>query len=103
MHVLDHVAERKSNNAYIEDKNAARDYFMKQKSAIDAISQTQWFLEIRNYWAREVEAGIQRLRTTKKDWADLWPVQAEVNLAIRFLDFLENFLQPIPSLPDDEK
>jgi hypothetical protein len=38
--ILDHIAEHKSNKAYAKDKHAAWDYFVMQKSAIEAIAST---------------------------------------------------------------
>jgi hypothetical protein len=74
----------------VADKNEAWDYFVQQKSAIDSISLTPWYKEIVEYWRREVEASQERLRTMKSE--DIKAVQAELNLAKRFLAFLENIL-----------
>ena len=87
VNVLDYIADRNSKAQFIEDRTVAEEQFLKQKSAIDGIADTRGFLEIRDYWVREEDACATRMRTAKRD--DLKAVQAEWQLATRFLDFLE--------------
>ena len=88
--ILDHIAEHKSNKAYAKDKHAAWDYFVMQKSAIEAIASTAWYREIIGYWHREIAAATKRLSTMKSE--DIKIIQAEMQQAQRFVDFLESIL-----------
>lgn len=88
MNVIDLIAEQKSKARYNTLKSDAWEYFVKQKSAIDWITATAWYEEIKAYREREILAAHERLGTMKSE--DIKGVQAELKLATRFLDFLSN-------------
>lgn len=88
VNVLDLLAEHKSKTAYFASRWAADDYFVKQKSAIQAIAWTQGFEEIKKYWLRSLEAAYARLKTTKGD--DFINAQCCAKEAEDFLNFLTN-------------
>lgn len=88
MHIIELLDELRSKQAYYGTKNEAFDMFRKQAASIQAIRESQGYIEIKNYRKREIAASVQRLKTTKK-W-ELPAVQAELNIATNFLDFLEN-------------
>ena len=90
VNVIDLIAEMNSKARYRTNKGEAWEYFKKQKSALESISETQGFQEIREYRAREVVASQWRLQTIK--WEDIKWVQAELKISMRFLDFLDNIL-----------
>jgi uncharacterized protein YjfI (DUF2170 family) len=62
--------------------------FVKQKQAIDGIKDTKWFNEIKLYRQRIVIACNERLRTIKGE--DIKRVQGELDIAMWFIDFLDN-------------
>jgi len=99
VNVLDLIADRNSKAQFLEDKNEAREQFLQQKSAIEWILDTKGFLEIRAYWIREEQACSDRMRTAKRD--DIKSVQAEWQLATRFLNFIDNILAPLPNVDKD--
>ncbi len=66
-----------------------------------AIKDTPGFKQIRDYRAREVDTCSTRLRTMKSD--DIKWVQAELNLSLRFLEFLDNILAPTVHVPSQEE
>ena len=90
MSILDLIAEQKSKQRFLTKKSDARDYFVRQKGAIEAISNTQWFTEIRDYWSREVVACQERLQTIKSE--DIKWVQEQLKLGMNFLGFLDNLI-----------
>lgn len=65
-------------------------HFIQQKRAIDGIKDTKWFAEIREYWQRVVIACNERLRTVKGE--DIKMEQGQLNMAMEFLEFLDNVL-----------
>jgi len=90
MNIIDIIKEQKSKTKYRNNKEEARDYFKKQKDSIISINKTSWFKEIVEYREREVITAQDRLRTMKGD--DIKKVQWELNIWIRFLEFIENIL-----------
>lgn len=92
MGIIDYVKDYRSKEEFIDQKNEAREWYVKQVADISKISKTDWFQVIVDYWTREVEACEQRLRTMSSD--NFRPVQAELNLAKRFLDYLEMLKNP---------
>lgn len=91
MNILDLLdKDRASRVVYESWKDEAYQMFIQQKDSLKAIASTNWFREIREYWQREVELCQERLRTMKSE--DIKSVQAELNLAKRFLMFLDNML-----------
>lgn len=100
VNILDLIAEQKSKARFYKEKDSAWDYFVKQKQSIEAISNTAGFKEIKEYRAREVVACQERLQTMKVE--DIKWVQAELRLAMRFIDFLEN-IKTADITPQDEE
>lgn len=90
VNVLDLLKEQKSLQKVRTAKNDARDHFVSQKKSLEAIKETPWFKEIVQYWEREVVACQERLRTMKS--TDIKAVQAEMDIAMRFVEFIENIL-----------
>lgn len=90
MLIFDLLKEYQSKKRYHEDKDDAMVAFVNQKKALDAIKKTKWFQEIREYWQRVVLACNERMRTIKGE--DIKAVQAELNIAMEFLTFLDNIL-----------
>lgn len=90
MGIFDLLAEHKSKKAYFGSRKAAIDHFVKQKSAIQGISDTPWLQEIKNYFVLEFEAGTKRLLTAKG--TELHEVQGSTQLAADFLQFLDNLI-----------
>lgn len=88
MHILDLIAERKSKQAYYASRKHAEDYFLKQKSSIQAIRDTAGHKEIKDYWIRVSEASFERLKTVKSE--DIKAEQAILKEADQFLQFLDN-------------
>lgn len=87
MGVLDYLKDRSSEFEYLEQKNEAWEEFNKLILDVSKISQTDWYNAIKEYWTREASACEQRLRTMTGD--NFKSVQAELNLAKRFTDWLE--------------
>lgn len=76
-------------NNYITPRNQMqRNSSSYRKKAIEGISNTQGFSEIRDYRRRVVVACNDRLRTIKSE--DIKTVQGELNIAMEFLQFLDN-------------
>ena len=92
MSVLDIVRDRDSKQTYETDRNEAFEQFEKQVNAVSKISQTEWFQVIKEYRAREVVTCQKRLQTMKRE--DFRAVQAELNLATRFLDYIDMIQNP---------
>lgn len=90
MLIYDLLSEHKSKQKYITSKDDAMNTFIQQKRSIDAIKHTKWFVEIMDYWKRIVLACNDRLRTVKVD--DIKRAQGELDIAMSFLDFLDNIL-----------
>ena len=90
MLIYDLLKEYESKKKYHESKDEAMVSFVKQKQALDAIKNTNWFKEIREYWQRVVLSCNERLRTIKTE--DIKRVQGELDIAMQFLDFLDNIL-----------
>lgn len=91
MSIIDLLRERKSQRKYYASKSLAEEYFVKQKNALNAIKDTDWFNEIKMFFERDVETCVNRLETTKK--GELPWVQAELKQARKFLDFLSNLTE----------
>lgn len=93
MSILDLLdKDRASRIMFEEEKEDIFKQFEAQKESIASISNTNWFREIVKYWQREKEACQDRLRTMKSD--NIWAVQWELEVSIRFLEFLDNILKP---------
>lgn len=91
MHIYELLKERESKKQYIKNKDEAYTYFATQKSNIEWIANTNWFKEIRDYWYRVVVWCNERLRTIQSE--DIKRIQWELDIAMQFLDFLDNILQ----------
>ena len=91
MLIFDLLKEYNSKKRYYKDKNEAMEYFIQQKKSISAIKNTKWFKEIVEFFMREVEACNNRLRTMKSE-KEMFRVQWELDLAMKFLDFQSNIL-----------
>ena len=89
MRIFDLLDEWKSQQKYITEKSDAQKYFDRQKKAITSISNTTWYKEIVDYRKREVSICNERLRTMKTD-KDMYRIQGELDIAMKFLDFLDN-------------
>ena len=92
MSIIDYVKDYVSESEYQSEKNEAREQFTKSVADLWKISQTDWFNTIVEYRTREVDACEQRLRTMTSD--NFKAVQSELNLAKRFLDWLEMLRNP---------
>lgn len=90
VNVLDLLKEQKSLHRVRTQKQDARDHFVSQKKSLEGIKDTPWFKEVKSYWEREVLACQERLRTMKS--TDIKAVQAEMDIAMRFLEFIDNIL-----------
>lgn len=67
------------------------DYFANQIKSLRAISWTEWYKQIRLYFARELDKGFKELcKTPFTDQHKLAYLQASCSLANQFLDFLDN-------------
>lgn len=94
MSILDLLdKDRASRMLYEKDKEKAFEMYLQEKEALKAIAATAWFVTIRNYWKREKEICEKRLATMKSE--DIKWVQAELLVATRFLEYLENMLTDI--------
>jgi hypothetical protein len=91
MHIYELLKERESKKVYIKNKDEAFTYFAQQKSNLEWIAKTSWFREIRDYRYRVVVWCNERLRTIKSE--DIKRIQWELDVAMQFLDFLDNILQ----------
>jgi len=88
MRLFELLDEYNSKQLYYTEKSDAEKQFILQKKAIEGISNTQGFSEIRDYRRRVVVACNDRLRTIKSE--DIKTVQGELNIAMEFLQFLDN-------------
>lgn len=88
MRLFELLDEYNSKQLYYTEKSDAEKQFILQKKAIEGISNTQGFFEIRDYRRRVVVACNDRLRTIKSE--DIKTVQGELNIAMEFLQFLNN-------------
>lgn len=91
MQLMKLLEEYNSRKRYYEDKDDAMIEFIKQKQAIDWIKNTKWFKVIREYRQKIVISWNERFRTMKTD-KELMRTQWELDLAMQFLDFLDNIL-----------
>lgn len=88
---LKRLDEVNSERKFLASQERAEEFFLMQSDAIRSIKDTTWYKEIRMYRVREWEACVVRLWEIKSDnIADYKAVQAQINLARNFLDFLEN-------------
>lgn len=90
MGLLDLLKEHQSKKIYTDSLDDAMNHFIQQKRAIDGIKDTKWFAEIRQYRQRVVLACNERLRTVKGE--DIKMEQGQLNMAMEFLEFLDNVL-----------
>ena len=88
MRLFELLDEYNSKQLYYTEKSDAEKQFLLQKKAIEGINNTQGFFEIRDYRRRVVVACNDRLRTIKSE--DIKTVQGELNIAMEFLQFLDN-------------
>jgi len=88
MELFNLIKEYNSKNKYYTEKSDAMKHFILQKKAIEGIANTVGFKEIKDYWGRVVVACNDRLRTIKSE--DIKMVQGELNIAMEFLNFLDN-------------
>jgi len=88
MDIIAMIQEYNSNRRYLAGKEEAEDIFKWQLEAIKNIMHTNWFKEIRNFFIRELQLSQERLMTSKYD--NIQWVQAEMKLAKRFVDFIDN-------------
>lgn len=86
------IKELSSQATFQDEKNEAWDSFQKTVTDISKISKTDWYKAIVDYWTREVDACEKRLLTMTSD--NFKPTQAELNLAKRFLEYLEMLRNP---------
>lgn len=94
MNILDLLdKDRESRLVYEKDKEKAFEMYLQEKDALKSIATTSWFITIRNYWKREKELCEKRLATMKSE--DIKSVQAELLVATRFLEYLDNMLTDI--------
>jgi len=94
MLIFDLLKENNSKRKFYKEKNEAMEYFMQQRKALKAIEDTKWFKEIRDFFVREVMACNERLRTMKNE-KEMFKIQWELDISMRFLDFLDNILSDI--------
>lgn len=92
MSVLDMVRDRDSKQTYETERNEASEYLQNLANIVSKISHTEGFQVIKEYRAREVVACQKRLQTMRSE--DFRAVQAELNLAVRFLDYIEMIQNP---------
>lgn len=90
MGLYDLLKEYQSKKTYNGALDEAMEHFIQQKRAIDWIKNTQWFAEIREYWQRVVVACNERLRTVRSE--DIKREQGQIDMALSFLQFLDNLL-----------
>lgn len=90
MLIYDLIQEERSKRLYIKDKDEAVNYFEQQKLSLEAIKDTRWFKEIRDYWVRVVSACHDRMKTIKTE--DIKKLQWELIAWEEFLTFLNNIL-----------
>lgn len=90
MLIYDLIQEEKSKRLYIKNKDEATNYFEQQKLSLEAIKDTKWFQEIKDYWIRVVSTCQTRMRTIKTK--DIKKLQWELIAWEEFLSFLDNIL-----------
>lgn len=91
MSILDLIKEDRSKKKYTNDMKEAIEVFDKQKEAIKWIKNTKWFKEIREYFVWVVWICNERFRTMKND-KELNYIQWQLEVAMWFLDFIDNLL-----------
>ena len=91
MSILDLIKEDRSKKKYTNDMSEAVEIFEKQKEAIKGIKNTKWFKEIREYFVGVVGICNERFRTMKSE-KDLNYIQWQLEVAMWFLDFIDNLL-----------
>lgn len=91
MSILDLIKEDRSKKKYTRDMKQAIEIFDKQKAAIKWIESTKGFNEIREYFVNVVWVCNERFRTMKSE-KDLNYVQWQLEVAMWFLDFIDNLL-----------
>jgi hypothetical protein len=94
MLIFDLLKENKSKRKFYRDKNEAFEYFSQQRKALKAIEDTKWFKTIKEFFMLEVSACNERLRTMKSK-KDMFRVQWELDISMKFLDFLDNVLSDV--------
>ena len=94
MLIFDLLKENKSKRKFYKEKNEAMEYFVQQRKALQAIENTKWFNEIKEFFMREVGACNERLRTMQNE-REMFKVQWELDISMRFLDFLDNVLSDV--------
>lgn len=87
MSILDMIKEKKSEYDYFDSVEKAMSQLQERALALSKISKTDWYDAIIQYRESEVAACRQRLRTMKSN--NFHAVQAELNLAERFLDWIK--------------
>lgn len=91
MSILDLIKEDRSKKKYTKDIKEAVEIFEKQKNAIMWIKSTAWFKQIREYFVWVVWICNERFRTMKSE-KDLNYIQWQLEVAMWFLDFIDNLL-----------
>lgn len=85
---------------YLSSMQNAERYFSSQRDAILNIKGTIGYQEIKKYWQRVWEASVTRLsQIDSSNVSDYKKVQAMVQVAQEFLDFLDN-VENAPDLED---
>ena len=79
----------------VDEKELARKWFWKQVNWIQAIKDTEWYKEIKNYFTRILIADQDIIMNSTALWGDKFAEQAynaavEMKLAAKFLNFLSN-------------
>lgn len=86
MSIIEEKLEKEKN--IVIWKSLAEKFYEKQLRDIVAISHTDWYKQIKDYWIRVKESAEVQLYTIKEE--DLKTVQLKRLIANDFLTFLEN-------------
>lgn len=81
-------AIEQKNSRQTEDINKAQEIYNKQFKNINAIVNTDWYKEIRNYWKSEQEIIQQQILVCNPD--QLRYLQAKYTVTTWFNTFLQN-------------
>ena len=77
----------------VSSQEEATKYYDWLKNALEGIQDTRWLQEIQEYWLREYDSAVQKLgEVDANDIAKIAILQATINNARKFLDFLRNIL-----------
>lgn len=68
----------------------AWDYYDAQKNAIKNLRTTEWYKHLVQFFETEAEEAMQELRDWKTLPSDTPNVKARVNMALKYLDRLDN-------------